>query len=74
MHLDRHLLGDHTRGAVIGEEPVGLLLPRESQSLGLAQVEQPSAVPVSGLHIVRLAKGTSQQPRQSATRLMRPLC
>jgi hypothetical protein len=39
MHLDRHLLGEHTRSAVIGEEPVGPLLPRESQGLGFAQVE-----------------------------------
>jgi hypothetical protein len=39
MHLDCHLLGDHTRSAVIGEEPIGLLLTRESQRLGFAQVE-----------------------------------
>lgn len=64
MYLDRHLLGDHTRSAVIGEEPVGLLLPRESQGLGFAQVEQPSAVPVSGLRIVGLAEVMSHKPRQ----------
>lgn len=64
MHLDRHLLGDQTRSAVIGEEPVGVLLPRESQGLGFAQVKKPGAVPVSGLRIVGLPEGTSHKPRQ----------
>jgi len=34
MHFDRHLLGDHTRSAVIGEEPVGATPASSFATLG----------------------------------------